>query len=127
MSAELAVIGSVWAVVGGVLAAVWLRDRQQRTQRELALDEQRLALETRRLALEEQRAAAIEDMPAMPLDLVMRCNNETETWAREQMRSVVQQLWAKHRSWEGVRSEMAAMDAAALASEMGWSQSRQVS
>lgn len=127
MSAELAVIVGLWSVVVGVVAVLWLRDRQQRTQRELALDEQRVALEERRIALEEQRVAANEDMPAMPLDLVMRCNNETETWAREQMRSVVQQLWSKHRSWDGVRSEMAAMDAAALAAEMGWSQTKQVS
>lgn len=116
LAVGLALVG--WRVEAGLRALAAQRIKLQ--ARELALAE-------RRLALEEQRQAANEDMPAMPLDLVMRCNNETETWAREQMRSVVQQLWGKHRNWDGVRTEMAAMDAAALASEMGWSQTRQVS
>lgn len=107
-------------LVGGALGMAWLRDTR-------ALRERQLALEERRLALEEQRVASNEDMPEMPLDLAMRCNNETEIWAREQMRSVVQQLWAKHKNWDGVRTEMAALDAAAVALEMGWSQTHAVS
>lgn len=114
----LAVLG-LGAMLGAV-AVAWMRDTR-------ALRERALALEERRLALEEKRQAALEDMPEMPLDLVMRCNNETELWAREQMRAVVQQLWAKHRSWDGVRTEVAALDAAAVALEMGWSQSPAVS
>lgn len=117
----------VWGAVGGVVAwraerllrGLW-RDRQ-------ALAERTLALKERELALAEQRQAANEDMPEMPLDLQMRCGNESELWAREQMRSVVQQLWAKHRNWDGVRVEVAALDAASVALEMGWSQTQAVS
>lgn len=122
MGSEVAglALGTVWTAALAGVAVWWLRQRQ-------ATELRRLALEERRLALEERRQASHEDMPEMPLDLMMRCNNETELWAREQMRTVVQQLWAKHRTWDGVRTEMAALDAASVALEMGWSQSPAVS
>ena len=120
MSPVAAIAVVVVALVAGAVSYAWLREMRVVRERQFALEE-------RRLALEEQRQAASEEMPEMPLDLVMRCNAETEIWAREQMRSVVSQLWVKHKNWDGVRTEMAALDAAAIALEMGWSQTNAVS
>lgn len=87
-----------------------------------AVEERTLSLRERELLLAERRAEGSEEMPALPLDLQARVNRETEPWAREQVSSLVQQLWRKHRAWDPVRHEMSTADAHAVISELGWSQ-----
>lgn len=101
-------------------AGVWLGAQALRDRR--VLTERRLALQERELALQERRAEGIEEMPPLPADLQMRVNAETELWARDQVRALVQQLWNKHKQWDAVRAEMSNADAAAVMQTFGWSQ-----
>ena len=94
----------------------YLQVRRETTTRELVLRE-------RAQTLEETRAEGTEEMPPLPIDLQVRVHAETEGWAREQVRAIVQQLWNKHKAWDPVRSELANIDAASLMQDMGWSQS----
>jgi hypothetical protein len=110
-TAALTVLG--WRVEHIVRA--WLASRD-------AFEARTLAIREREVALAEQRAQGSEEMPPLPLDLVGRVNGETEPWAREQVQSLVQQLWRKHKAWDAVRSELATLDAHAVMAEQGWSQ-----
>lgn len=79
-------------------------------------------LATRHLQLEERRAASTLEPEELPVDLQMRVNRETEVWAREQVRAVVAELYARHKDWSAVRSELDRLDRSASASPTGWSQ-----
>jgi hypothetical protein len=117
--AGFALVGAIlWRLEGVV--RVYLAQQRDREQRELGIRE-------REVTLAERRAEGIEEMPPLPLDLQSRVNLETEDWAREQVRSLVQQLWTKHKHWDPVRAELANLDAQAVMSELGWSQTRVVS
>lgn len=119
LAAGLLTLGVVgWRVEG--LVRAWLGARR-------TLEERTLALRERELALAERRAEGSEEMPPLPLDLVSRVNGETEPWAREQVLSLVQQLWRKHKSWDPVRHELSTADAHAVIAELGWSQTGVVS
>lgn len=109
-------------LLGAVAVLIWRLDRwrldvAERTRRQLDLEE-------RRLALEERRMAATLEPEEMPLDLRVQIDRETETWAREQLESLVRQLHAKHRSWNAVRAEMSRLVQAAELADAGWSQTR---
>lgn len=119
----LAVVAAAAGVLGwrfDGLVRTWLASRR-------AVEERTLALRERELALAERRAEGSEEMPALPLDLLARVNGETEPWAREQVLSLVQQLWRKHKSWDPVRHELSTADAHAVIAELGWSQTGVVS
>lgn len=117
--AGIALMGVVCWRLEGVVRAYLAQQREQ-TARELTIRE-------REMTLAEKRAEGSEEMPALPLDLQVRVNTETEDWARDQVRSLVQQLWTKHKAWDPVRAELANLDAQAVMSELGWSQTRVVS
>lgn len=122
MIAELALVG---VIAGGLLL---FRERLalQRTQAETAraLEERKLALEERRLAMEEKRLAANLEPEEIPVDLQMRYNGETEVWAREQVKGLIQELFGRHKNWDAVRAELQRLDSVANGSEAGWSQTR---
>ncbi len=111
------VLAAIGAVAAAAVLTQWLRDRR-------AIEEKKLALEERRLALEEQRSASTLDPEEVPVDLQMRCNAETEDWAREQLRSLVTQLYAKHKNWDSVRTELYKLDMVSASAEHGWSITR---
>lgn len=110
------------ALLIGTLAALawlelWRRDVAARTRRQLDLEE-------RRLSLEERRMAATLEPEEMPLDLRVQIDRETETWAREQLESLVRQLHGKHRNWDAVRTELSRLVQVAETADAGWSQTR---
>ena len=109
------VLGVLWRVEGVLRQAA--EARRQLQERELALRE-------RELALLEQRQAASLEPDEMPVDLMMRCAAETEDWAREQLRSLVQQLYSKHKNWDSVRTELMKLDMIASNADAGWSLTR---
>jgi hypothetical protein len=120
--AELALAA---VAVGGL---VLLRERLvlQRVEAEgaRAIEERRLALEERRLAMEEKRLAANLEPEEIPADLQMRFTRETEPWAREQVKGLIQELFGRHKSWDAVRAELQRLDTVAEGSPAGWSQTR---
>lgn len=83
---------------------------------------QKHELESRRLLLEEKRAAAVLEPEEMPVDLRMRVDRETETWAREQLRALVVELFGRFKDWNAVRTELDRMDRQANGGTPGWSQ-----
>lgn len=111
----LTVIGVLWRVEAFV--------RQAATQKH-QLQEREMALRERELALQEERQRATLDPEEMPVDLAMRCAAETEDWAREQLRSLVVQLYGKHKNWDSVRTELMKLDMVAANAEAGWSLTR---
>jgi hypothetical protein len=118
-TAILLVLTVSMAACGWGLLSLAREDRAQRAQ----LEERRLTLEERRLTLEEQRAilpASVEE--DIPVDLQLRINAETETWARDSMQALARELYMKHRNWDSVRAEMGRMDAQAMLAPPGWSQ-----
>lgn len=117
----------LWVAVVAVIAWRVESVLRVRTAWRRHLEERELALRERELALTERRSAVMDEVPELPLDLKLRCNSETELWAKEQMRSVVEQLWRKHGDWDRVRSEVSQMDAQAVMAELGWSQTEVVS
>lgn len=84
----------------------------------------RLALEERRLALEEKRVVATLEPEEVPADLRLRYEMETETWAREQMRALIRELFEQHKSWDAVRQQLGQLDMTVAHRELGWSQTR---
>lgn len=114
------------AVAGAGLFLYRERLALQRSQveAERALEERKLALEERRLAMEEKRLAANLEPEEIPVDLQMRYNGETEPWAREQVKGLIQELFGRHKSWDAVRAELQRLDSVANGAEAGWSQTR---
>ena len=112
----------LWGVAGLVVA--WRLERAARAawRARLALQERELAIREREVSLTEQRQALTLDAVAIPQDLQARIRAESELWAQEQLRSLIQQLYARHKEWDLVRAEVSAMDAAAIMAEHGWSQ-----
>ena len=104
-----------WRVEAGV--RLMAKQRVQLRERELALRE-------RELALQEERQRASLDPEDMPIDLAMRCESETEDWARAQLRSLVQQLYGKFKNWDSVRTELMKLDMVSASAEHGWSLTR---
>ena len=123
----MSAVAVVWGVVLAVVA--WRADAALRVvwQRRLAVQERELALRERELSLKEQRQALAGSAEEVPADLQLRIRAESELWAQDQLRSLVQQLYARHADWDMVRAEVSAMDAAAIMAEHGWSQSSAVS
>lgn len=117
----------VWAVVLALVA--WRAEMALRAvwRGRVALQERELALRERELALVEQRQTVSEELEELPADLQLRIRAESELWAQGQLRSLVQQLYARHKDWDMVRAEVSAMDAAAIMAEHGWSQTAVVS
>lgn len=121
---------ALWA--SALLVAAWWRierlvheraDAERRRQEAAAaVRAQELALEERRLAIEERRVVATLEPEGVPVDLLQRITAETEDWAREQVRTLVTQLYQRHGNWDTVRLELARADAVTL--PMGWSQTR---
>lgn len=108
---------------------VWRAEAALRTlfAQRTRLQERELTLRERELAMLEERQAASLDPEEMPVDLLMRCAAETEDWARDQLRSLVQQLYMRHKNWDSVRTEMAKLDMAAAHADAGWSITRMAS
>lgn len=124
MIGELVLLGAV--VVGGLLFRERMALQRDQAAAERALEERKLALEERRLAMEEKRLAANLEPEEVPVDLQMRYNGETEPWAREQVKGLIQELFGRHKSWDAVRAELQRLDAVADGSTAGWSQTRAV-
>ena len=117
-----AIVCSALLASGALGGAVWAwRDLRRAA---LRLEGRRLDIEERRLRLDESRGAASLDPEEMPVDLLMRCEQETEEWAREQLRSLVRQLYAQHKNWDSVRLELSKLDMQAVHAEPGWSITR---
>lgn len=102
------------------LARAVLEARQVARSRELAIAE-------RRLTLEEMRQAAVLEPEEVPVDLRLRYEMETESWAKEQMRSLIRELYAEHKNWDAVRHQISHLDVAAGMQEPGWSQTQVLS
>jgi hypothetical protein len=117
-TAILLAVGVSVAASGWGLLTLLREDRAARAR----IEERRLTLEERRLTLEEQRVAPPVDAEEVPVDLQLRINAETETWARESMQSLVRELYMKHRNWDSVRAEMGRLDAQTMLAPPGWSQ-----
>lgn len=113
---------ALWVVAG--LLVVWRLERAARAvwRARLALQERELAIREREVSLTEQRQAMTLDAVDVPQDLQARIRAESELWAQEQLRSLIQQLYARHKDWDLVRAEVSAMDAASIMAEHGWSQ-----
>jgi len=97
---------------------------REMTRGRQVVHERELQLRERELALVEQRQTSALDPEEIPIDLAMRCNGETEPWAREQLRSLVQQLYGKHQHWDSVRTELMKLDMLSSSAETGWSITR---
>lgn len=119
------------AVLAGVALVGWrlervLRERiaLERTKAEAlrSIQELKLAIRERQLALEEQRLAANLEPEEVPADLRLRYEQETEPWAREQLRALIRELHAQFKSWDGVRTALGQLDAHAAHMDRGWSQ-----
>ena len=117
---------AVAIVLGVVVGGAWwlLRDELAARRLERA---RRLSIDERRLAIDERRSAEGLGADELPADLRFRCDSETEAWARDQVRNLIHQLHGRFHNWDAVRTELAKIDAAALAAESGWSQTEIVS
>lgn len=104
--------------------ALWRVDRlwQRVHASRQAVQERELALREREMALMEKRVQEPDEAMQLPTDLQLRVNAESQQWAREQMLSLVRQLYGKHKNWDAVRMEVQQLDAQAVMAEFGWSQ-----
>jgi hypothetical protein len=111
-------------LVVAALAALWRAERvltaALKTKAELQVKE--LELQGRRVALEEKRMSASLEPDEIPIDLRARYMGETQDWAREQVRSLIQQLYAQHKNWDSVRADLTQLDAESASASGGWSQ-----
>lgn len=122
MIAELALVG---VIAGGLmLFREHLALQRSKAEALRTIEQFKLALEERRLALEEKRLSANLEPEEIPIDLQMRYNGETEVWAREQVKGLIQELFGRHKNWDAVRAELQRLDSVANGSEAGWSQTR---
>lgn len=122
MIAELAFAGVIaW---GLMLFREHLAQQRAKAEALRTIEQFKLALEERRLALEEKRLASNLEPEEIPIDLQMRYNGETEPWAREQVKGLIQELFGRHKNWDAVRAELQRLDSVANGAEAGWSQTR---
>lgn len=126
MAAEVR-MSAIWILVGFI--AAWRTEQLLRLflARRKQVEDREFTLRERHLALQEQRALPSPEIEEVPMDLQQRILGESELWARDQMRSLVQQLYAKHNDWDKVRAEVSAVDAAIVRASYGWSQTSVVS
>ena len=93
----MTVLASVALIVGALLLVGW------RVERVLAKRaERQLALEERKVALEEARLKKPTDETPIPKGLLMIAARETESWANEQLKQRMRELYAETGDWNVV-------------------------
>lgn len=66
--------------------------------------ERRLTLDEKRLAGEQSVTASPDARPPLPADLAAIADRESEPWARDQVRAVIQDEYESRGDWDDVRN-----------------------